>query len=172
MKKILDSVERPFLKAITGAYGTTSTQAMSTIAGCAPLRIRANTSYEMRKTGWTKEKADVGNRIDPCTTGSNNERVDEIGEENGRRVEIYVDASIKERKGGIGILIKSEDGEEQEMEKYEGELDIAELEEIAVLKGIRIAAIKCEEEPGTKVIINTDRMDILKKIAGIRGTQE
>lgn len=53
-------------------------------------------------------------------------------EENGaerRRLDIYVDAFVKDGKGEIGILIRKAGIEEKITERYEGELDQAEKEE-------------------------------------------
>lgn len=70
--KQLNAIERPYLRAITAAYATAPTAALSVVAGRVPLGVRAKVRYECGRT-WGERikqgKVTLGERPHPAYRG-------------------------------------------------------------------------------------------------------
>lgn len=139
IRKQLAATERPFLRAITGAYRTAPTAALAVIAGCVPLKVRARVEYEAHVI-WNErlkgEKVSLGKRVHPAWRGWMAKMEDY--DENKDFVRIWVDGVDRGNEGkGFGGIRCRNDIWETRTKKVEGNAGICELEELAVWEGMK-----------------------------------
>ncbi|KAJ8938280.1 hypothetical protein NQ314_011542 [Rhamnusium bicolor] len=68
--KQLRAIERPYLRAITKAYRTAPTAALSVLVGCVPLGVQARAKYESRLNGDMQvRRVNEGERPHPAMRG-------------------------------------------------------------------------------------------------------
>lgn len=156
IRRQLAATERPFLRAITGAYATASTAALAVLAGCVPLCIRAEVAYEAERIygqGLTGEKVTLKNRPHPALRGWM-ARQNVNKDDKGAR-KIWVDGVYRgeEHKGyGCGRCI--EGVWETRTIKVSGNCSSNDMEELAILEGVRWGGEDAED--GTKIRIYSD----------------
>ncbi|GBM75475.1 hypothetical protein AVEN_54075-1 [Araneus ventricosus] len=84
----LNTIQRPFLLALTGSYRTTKTSALQVILGIPPLQIQQDVSHRHSKT----ERTDLFGRWRGITSGTR----------------IYTDGSKTEKGVGVAFCVWSE----------------------------------------------------------------
>ncbi|XP_076268778.1 uncharacterized protein LOC143201538 [Rhynchophorus ferrugineus] len=139
----LAAAQRPALLAITGACRTTSNDALQVIAETPPLYLEAEIQ------GWIAEKYGYPNG----PKGLEPKKIPWPWENRTNSVEntkIWTDASVKERKAGIGIEIRIEaDAQEEVSIRIKDESSSRAAEFVAVQKAIELVRDRSLPEPIT-----------------------
>lgn len=157
VRKQLNSMERPFLRGITTAYATAPTAALSVMSGCVPLNIRARMAYESHRI-WDNRigrlKVLMKDRPHPAFRN-----IEFSTEDDDKVIKVWVDG-VKRGLDRKGFGVARQDDNNRWIGysgKVNGNCEITDLEELAILEGIKW--ITNEIDPvntETTIIIYTD----------------
>lgn len=159
VRKRLRAAERPFMRALTRAYGTASNPALSVIAGCIPLEHRAEAAYQTRRNLGARlreGRVNPGERVHPAVDGLM-PRV----RENEANVRVFVDASRDDRGRMAYGLVKMEDGViSRRSGRIVGASDVNKAEAVAIMQGVEWGA----ESGKSGVLVLSDSQQSVNKL--------
>ncbi|GBM61078.1 hypothetical protein AVEN_264396-1 [Araneus ventricosus] len=159
----LDSIQRPFLLNITGAYRTAPTAALQIIAGIMPLHLKLKmgtkllqpTNYEKKAVGWQHHPS--------VSLEEDRIQIQEEGDEMG--LTIYTDGSKMETGVGTAFYANMDGGSRSHIwyAKLHDQNSVFQAELLGIVKAIQFAKAQ-----NTPALILSDSQSSLKAIKNMR----